>query len=118
MSSAIGEQLKSEAHALLEARRAAWVRRGRRALLVRMLNGDGTATADDVRAAVELPPDINPVCLGPVPQALARVGIIERSGFALTTRAAGHARPVTVWRLVDQDAARQWLADHPELAAE
>ena len=59
-----GERLKAAALALLEARRECYVRRGRRALLQAMLDGDGTATADDVRAAVELPADIDPKLFG------------------------------------------------------
>ena len=36
-------------------------------------------------------------------------------GFAATTRAVGHARPVTVWELADRTAAYQWLTAHPDL---
>lgn len=107
------ERRKVAAHKLLEARRALHVLRGRRALLGKLL-ADGTATADDVRAAVELPPDIDPKCLGAVPGALARAGIIRRVGFASTNRAAAHARPVSVWQLADRTAALTWLAEHPD----
>lgn len=110
-----GERRKTEAHALLEARRELYVLRGRRALLEAMLsNPNVEATADDVRAAVELPPDIDPVCLGAVPGPLARAGIIRRVGFTATARAEGHTRPVTVWQLADRAAAYRWLATHPD----
>ena len=106
-----GERRKLDAHATLEARRELFILRGRRALLLRLLD-EGEATADDVRAAVELPDGIDPVCLGTVPGELARAGIVERIGFAKTARPEAHARPVSVWRLVDRAAAITWLAAH------
>lgn len=108
-----GKARKLDAHALLEARREVYVLRGRRALLAALLAG-GDATADDVRDAVELPDEINPVCLGVVPGPLARAGIIERVGFAESRRPDAHARPVSVWRLADRAAALGWLAAHPD----
>ena len=106
------ERRKVDAHALLAARRDVLIRRGRRALLT-ALCGRGVATADDVRAAVSLPPGVNPVCLGTVPGPLAAAGIIEADGFAKSTRPESHARPVQRWRLVDRAAALAWLRDHP-----
>ena len=107
-----GERRKLGAHVVLEARRALYVMRGRRALLLHLLSA-GNASADDVRDAVELPPQINPVCLGVVPGALARAGIIEPDGFTKSRRRDAHARPVQVWRLVDRAAALVWLTAHP-----
>ncbi len=54
-----GERRKRDALAMLDARRQVYVNRGRRALLRRLLDA-GSATADDVRAAVELPAGIGP----------------------------------------------------------
>ena len=102
-----GERRKLGAHALLGVKRALYVLRGRRALLSVLLR-DGTATADNVRDAVELPPQINPVCLGVVPGALARVGIIESDGFKKSRRREAYAHPLQVWRLVDRAAPRRW----------
>jgi len=110
-----GKCRKSEALDALAKRRAVYVRQGRRALLLTLLAGR-TATADDVRAAVKLPAEVNPKCLGAVPGTLARAGIIEPAGFQDTTRPEGHARPVTVWRLVDRAKAEQWLEDHRDQA--
>jgi hypothetical protein len=109
-----GERRKADALVLLAARRETTIRRAQRALL-RALLESGTATADDVRAAVELPPGINPKLFGAVPSTLARAGIIRRAGYATTGRPAAHARPVSVWTLADRDAAVRWLADHPDL---
>jgi len=108
-----GEARKLDAHALLEAHREVYVLRGRRALLARLLDAP-EATADDVRDAVELPDEINPVCLGVVPGPLARAGIIERVGFDESRRPDAHARPISVWRLADRAAALGWLAAHPD----
>ena len=110
-----GERLKVDALALLEARRQVYVCRGRRALLAAMLEGDGTATADDVYAAVELPAGIDPRCLGSVPGRLAYDGIINPAGFVHTTRPERHASWLRVWALVDRAAAVRWLVDNSDL---
>lgn len=106
---------RSSEHQLnLAERRAVYVRRARRALLLALIDGD-TATMDDVRFAVELPTDINPTVFGCVPSVLARAGIIRAIGYDRTCRPTGHARPITVWMLADREAAIRWLAAHPNL---
>jgi len=108
-----GDRRKFDALATLAERREIYVLRGRRALLHALL-GLGNATADDVRAMVELPGDVDPKCLGAVPGALARKGIIRAVGYRRSARPEGHARPVTVWRLADRAAAERWLREHPD----
>lgn len=108
-----GERRKAAALNLLADRRALYVRRGQRALLQSLLTS-GSATADNVRNAVSLPSDVDPVCLGAVPTALARAGIIYRNGYVQTTRPAAHARPVSEWGLADREKAIRWLAEHPD----
>lgn len=108
------ERRKADALALLEARRECYVRRGRRALLEALLRSD-TATADDVRDAVELPPGMDPRCLGSVPGRLAYDRIIRPNGFCRSTRPARHAGWLQVWVLADREAALRWLANHPDL---
>jgi hypothetical protein len=108
------ERRKAEALALMEARREIFVRRGRRALLDALLRS-GTATADDVRAAVELPAGMDPRCLGSVPGRLAYDKIIAPAGFVRSTRPEGHARWIGRWELIDRAAAERWLRDHPDL---
>ena len=110
-----GDRLKADALALLEARREVFIRRGRRALLQTMFDGDGTATADDVRAAVTLPADMDPRCLGTVPGRLGYDRIIRPAGRIRTRRPEAHARWIDRWALADQAAALRWLADHPDL---
>ena len=109
----VGEVRKQAALDALARSRAYHVLRGRHALLRRLLDV-GYGTADDVRAVVELPDGINPVCFGSVPSELARRGIIRGAGFVNSTRKESHARPTRVWELVDREAALQWLRDHPE----
>ena len=99
-----GERLKADAHSLLAANREAVVRRGQRALVTVLLQM-GSATADDVREQVDLPPGIGPKCFGAVPTPLARAGIIRPDGFAKTCRPTAHARPITVWLLANREAA-------------
>ena len=113
-SAAEGQAAKDAALRLLEARREIFVLRGRRALLFTMLAGDGTATADDVRALVSLPPGIDPRCLGSVPGRLGYDKIIGPDEFVRCTRREGHARWLQRWRLIDREKARRWLADHPD----
>ncbi len=108
-----GERRKLDALAMLADRRDLCVLRGRRALLTALLAA-GEATADAVRDALDIPDGIDPVCLGAVPGALARAGIIRRLGYLPTCRPDAHARPVSVWTLADRAAAVQWLADHPD----
>lgn len=98
---------------LLEERRHELVNGGRRELVRRLLKCD-TATIDDVRADIELPQTMDPRCLGAVPGALAKAGIIMRIGSAPTRRSAAHARPISVWSLVDREAAMRWLQEHPD----
>jgi hypothetical protein len=107
-----GERRRDDALALLAGRRAAAIRAGQRALLLRLLDF-GVATADDVRAAVELPPGIGPRCYGAVPIPFVEAGIIFPVGYQRTARPLAHARPVTVWASTDSSAALAWLADHP-----
>jgi hypothetical protein len=91
------------------------VRRGRRALLLRLLAA-GVATADDVRAAVELPPGVNPKLFGAVPRPLAEAGIIRPAGYTTTDRPPGHGHTIRRWALADRVAALAWLAAHPDRA--
>lgn len=109
-----GEKRKADTLALLAANRESLVRRAQRALVTTVLKR-GAATADDVRDIVDLPSGVDPKCFGAVPGPLARAGIIRRDGFISTCRPLAHARPVSVWKLVDREAALQWLDAHPEL---
>jgi hypothetical protein len=109
-----GERRKQDAFATLTANREAVIRRAQRALLTVLLE-TGSATADDVRKLVELPLGIGPKCFGAVPLPLARAGIIFRDGYTPTSRPTAHARPLSIWRLADREAALRWLADHLDL---
>ena len=111
-----GERRKQDAFATLTTNRETVIRRAQRALLTTLLE-NGSATADDVRELVELPPGINAKCFGAAPGVLARAKIIRADGFAKTCRPVGHARPVTVWALADRSAAERWLRDHPNMPA-
>jgi hypothetical protein len=109
-----GERRKDMQLGLLEAHRDIFVRHGRRALLLTCLR-TGFASADDVRLAVELPPGIDPRCLGSVPGPLAKAGIIRRAQFAKSGRPERHASYITIWELLDADAACRWLAFNPDI---
>jgi hypothetical protein len=109
-----GGQRTADALALLAERREAVLRRAQRALLTVLLE-TGSATIDDVRDLVELPLPVNPKVFGAAPGVLARAGLIAAAGFAKTCRPTSHARPVTVWALLDCAAALRWPADHPDL---
>lgn len=109
-----GRRRKLSAHALLEAHREFYIRRMARALVQALLDR-GRATADDMRRAVELPARIDPRCCGAVTGPLARAGIMRRVGYLPSARREAHARPLSVWELIDAAAARYWLLTHPDL---
>ena len=110
-----GERRKDAAHPLLEARRDVYIRRARRALLIRLLEA-GTATADDVAERIgPTDPDIDPRWLGTVPGPLALARIIRRVGYTKSARPIRHASVIAVWELADRAAALAWLARHPDL---
>jgi len=110
---ALGEARKLSALTLLADYRDVVIRRAQRQLLTALL-ATGSATIDDVRELVELPPGIDPTCYGAVPLGLARARIIRRAGYTPTCRPVAHARPVSVWTLVDHDRALRWLDTHPD----
>ncbi|MCC6486353.1 MAG: hypothetical protein IT364_02535 [Candidatus Hydrogenedentes bacterium] len=109
----VGRARRDTALNALESRRSVHVNRGRRTLLLHLLEHD-TATADDVRAGVRLPDSIDPTCLGSVPGPLVKAGIIERVGFVPCVRPERHAAPTSLWGLVDRSKAGDWLQTHPD----
>lgn len=109
-----GERRKGQAHALLEARREAYLCRARRAMLARLLEV-GRATADDAAEAVGPVPGIDPRWRGPVPGPLAKAGIIRPTGiYVKSCRPVAHARRLILWELADWAEAKRWLAENPE----
>lgn len=109
-----GLRRKDASLALLAMRRAGLMRRAQRALL-RVLFDQERATVDDVRRLVQCPDGINPKAFGTMAGELARARIVEQDGFTKSTRPEAHARPVSVWRLINRAAAEEWLKTHPEL---
>lgn len=107
-----GPDRKEAAHDLLETTRASLLLRARHAMLTLLLDR-GECTADDIRAHVKIPSDINPVALGATPGPLARAGIVRRTGFAASTRPDAHGRPVSVWQIVSSAKAAEWLRENP-----
>lgn len=108
-----GEAKKQDRLALLRERRAGYVRCGQRALLTCLLDKT-TATADDVRQAVDLPSHVDARCLGAVPGPLAKAGIIRSLGYTKSLRPERHASPILVWMLADRAAALGWLVANPD----
>lgn len=109
-----GERRRDAALDLLRERRAVWVRRAQRALLLAALDA-GTATADDVAAAVDLPPDLDGRLMGAAPGALNRAGLLDLRGYVRSCRPERHASVLAVWALADRAAASAWLDANPEL---
>jgi hypothetical protein len=110
-----GERRKDAAHSLLEALREIYIRRARRALLLRLLEAE-TATADDVVESSGPAPDgIDGRFLGTVPGPLARAKIIRRTGYVPSSRPSRHASTLSIWQLDDRAGAIAWLARNPEL---
>ena len=111
-----GERRKQEAFSNLQAHRSRLLRRCRRVFLRLLLDGAAVATADDLRAVVDVPEGIDGRALGAVPGPLARARIIRPVGFGKSERPECHCRILTRWELADRAAAEQWLEDNPEPA--
>jgi hypothetical protein len=110
-----GASRKEAAHALLEVRRDVYIRRARRALLLRLLDA-GTATADDVAERIgPTDPSIDARWLGTVPGPFAIARFIRRQGFTTSARPSRHASIITTRELADRVAALAWLARNPDL---
>ena len=110
-----GECRRDSAFSLLEAWREVYIRRARRALLLRLLEA-GTATADDVaEISGPAPKGIDGRFLGTVPGPLARAKIIRRTGFVASSRPSRHGSILSVWQLADRAGAIVWLARNPDL---
>lgn len=112
-STSEGIRRRDAVHDVLATHREKQMLRARRAFLAKLL-ADGLATADDVHSAFTFESGVSPVFLGAVPKPFVAAKMIIRDGFATSKRPTAHARPVSVWRLVDRPAAERWLADHPE----
>jgi hypothetical protein len=104
-----GEARRDAALNLLRVRRAYLIRDFAAAAL-RVALDRGEVCADDVRAAVPIPPDISPKLVGVVFRDLGDAGILRRAGFRNSNRPAAHARPLSVWRLADAAGATARLA--------
>ena len=112
-----GEQRRDSALSLLRVRRTDIIRECTAAALHVALES-GEVSADDVREIVQIPFDISPKLVGVVFRDLADAKIITRVGYRKTRRAIAHARPLTVWQLVDREAAVAWLRAHPPINPE
>lgn len=106
-----GAALRDAALKLLSVRRANLIRECT-AAAIRVAIDRGEVCADDVRAVVPIPADISPKLVGVAFRDLADAGILRRTGFQNSTRRAAHARPLSLWRLADANAATAWLAAH------
>ena len=110
-----GKRRKDAAHSLLAARREVYIRRARRALLLRLLEA-GTATADDVaESSGPAPEGTDGRFLGTVPGPLARARLIRRAGFVSSARPSRHASILSIWELADRAGAIAWLARNPDV---
>jgi hypothetical protein len=103
-----GQSLRDSAFGLLRIRRQQLIRQCSIAAIRHGLLND-EVTSDDVRAVVPIPLGINPKLIGAVFNGLATAGILKRTGSRNSVRPESHARPISVWQLVDVSAAKRWL---------
>lgn len=104
-----GEARRDAALNLLRVRRADLIRRCTVAAL-RVALERGEVVADDVRAAVPIPPGVSPKLVGYVFRDLEDARILRRVRFRNSTRPASHARPLSVWALADAAATARIAA--------
>jgi hypothetical protein len=107
-----GERRRDAALALLALHRDPTVRRLQRAYLLHLLTA-GPSTIDPIRAAVPIPGETDPRCVGAAVRGLATLRLIRRAGLTCPARHAAHGRDLPVWEIADRAAALVWLADHP-----
>lgn len=103
-----GETLRDAALDLLRTHRTELVRTCTVAAL-RIALDRGTVCADDVRGIVPIPDGISPKLVGAVFRDLADAGILFRDGYRPSTRPVAHARPISIWDLVDATEATRRL---------
>lgn len=109
-----GDALRDAALELLRTTRPEMHRRLQRAAVMLAIES-GRVTADDVRAVVPIPSNVNPKICGSVFRELAKTRILAADGFLESQRAVAHCRPIRIWRLADAAAASRWLAANPEI---
>lgn len=97
---AAGRQGRDSALDLLERTRAAYIKAAR-ATAVQISIRHGEVTSDAVREALPVPEGLDPRCLGPVFASAPPGFRWERTGYRQTRAKQAHARPISVWRLVN-----------------
>lgn len=80
--------------------RAAVIASAQRAMLD-VLRDQPTASADDIRPRVTIPDGVHPAVIGCAIAGLHRDGLIAPVATIATSRPAGHAHLMRVWRLAD-----------------
>ncbi len=114
----ISDLLKQQVLEFFENSREAIIRRARRLFLNVLLNSPtGICSADAISDALAIHKAAKRL-LGAVPGPFAKAGLIERIGYIASTRPEAHARPISLWKLIDREGASQWLLTHPELSDE
>ena len=76
---------------------------------VRVLLRRGEASTDDIRSKIPVPNGIDPRFFGSVPAVFARRKMIAGGVYVRGSRSVSHARAIQVWRLIDRQAACDWL---------
>ena len=104
-----GEARRDSALLLLAATRAELVRQLQMAA-IRIGFEQNELTADDVRAVVPIPDGINAKVVGAALNQLSKFGF-RSVGYRKSARPIAHARPLTIWRLVNQHDAMARLAE-------
>lgn len=112
MVSSAGRARKDHELSLHESEHRSFMLLARRAL-VELLRTRATATIDDLRPKIVIPASISCKSLGAIPTALARAGVIRRSGFTESTRPESHGRMLSAWSLSDREKATAWLLANP-----
>ena len=84
--------------------------------LVRLAVKRGSATAEDLRRRIPLPPGLHPNAVGAVFLCALQRGLLRRRGHARATWGAANAHHFRRWAPTRD--AEAWLAHTPEIAGE
>lgn len=99
---ALGQELRDEAHAVVEEASDQWQRATVDQAIRALAQTRETFSANDLRPL--LPPGIRPALIGARFMAASRARLLRKVGWTPSTDPGTHAHPIALWTRADQEA--------------